>query len=137
MLDLALLIERPMSIADYSHRGLRYRTLEFRTCGSDGAVRLGSNSEILAASTCFPLCPNNGHRATRRHVRVVPKTVGNGGLWRQAVITAYDALMNGNSNQSRLHIAPGTSSARRPDLKPYQPQKWKLKIPRDWQASHV
>ena len=35
----------------------------------------------------------------------------------------YDALMNGNSNPSRFHIAPGTSSARRPALKPYEPQK--------------
>src|ERR1700719_3422320 len=50
-------------------------------------------------------------------------------FWRKAVIVAYGALMNGNSNQSRLHIAPGTSSARRPALKPYEPQKWKLKIP--------
>jgi SAM-dependent methyltransferase len=37
----------------------------------------------------------------------------------------YDALMNDSSNQSRFHIAPGTSSARRPALKPYEPQKWK------------
>jgi SAM-dependent methyltransferase len=34
--------------------------------------------------------------------------------------------MNGNGNQSRLHIPPGTSSARRPALKPYEPQQWKL-----------
>jgi hypothetical protein len=58
-------------------------------------------------------------------------------FWRKAVIAAYDALMNGNSNQSRLHMAPGTSSARRLALKPYEPQKWKLKIPRVWQVSHV
>jgi hypothetical protein len=57
--------------------------------------------------------------------------------WRKAVIAAYDALMNGNSNQSRRHIAPGTSSARRPALKPYEPQKLELKIPHVWQASHV
>ncbi len=41
----------------------------------------------------------------------------------------YDALMNNNNNQSRFHIAPGTSSARRPALKPDEPQKWKLKTP--------
>jgi hypothetical protein len=57
--------------------------------------------------------------------------------WRKAVIAAYDALMNGNSNQSRFHIAPGTSSVRRPALKLYEPQKWKPKTPRVWQASHV
>jgi hypothetical protein len=35
----------------------------------------------------------------------------------EAVIAAYDALMNGNGNQSRLYIPPGTSSARPTALK--------------------
>jgi hypothetical protein len=50
-----------------------------------------------------------------RLARVYP-FAGNGGSWREAVIAAYDALMNGNGNQSRLHIPPGTSSARPPAL---------------------
>ena len=58
-------------------------------------------------------------------------------LLAQSGHAAYGALMNGDSNQSRLHMAPGPSSARRPALKPYQPQKWKPEIPRVWQASHV
>ena len=37
--------------------------------------------------------------------------------------------MNDNSNQSRFYIVLGTSSARRPALRPYELQKWKLKTP--------
>src|SRR5580704_16421894 len=35
--------------------------------------------------------------------------------------------MNGNSNQSRLHIPPGTSSACRPALRPYEPKNGNLR----------
>jgi hypothetical protein len=34
----------------------------------------------------------------------------------------YDALMNGGGNTSRFHMAPGTSSARRPALESCEPQ---------------
>jgi hypothetical protein len=35
----------------------------------------------------------------------MPPPSANVRKWRKAVIAAYDALMNGNSNQPRLHIA--------------------------------
>jgi hypothetical protein len=34
----------------------------------------------------------------------------------------YDALMNGSGNTSRFHMAPDTSSARRPALGSHEPQ---------------
>src|SRR3979411_1207482 len=37
--------------------------------------------------------------------------------------------MNDNSNQSRFYIVLGTSSARRPALRPYELQQWKIKTP--------
>ncbi len=41
-----------------------------------------------------------------------------GRLVRNAVIAIYAAIMYGDRSQSRLHMAPGTSSACRPALEP-------------------
>jgi SAM-dependent methyltransferase len=41
----------------------------------------------------------------------------------------YGALMNGNSNPSRFHMAPRHIFCASADFQPYEPQKWKLKEP--------
>jgi Tautomerase enzyme len=84
------------------------------------------NGEMQYTPKQWPGWPSAGMRGGRHdEQRIVvwsrPQMTGDKLAELQSAI--YDAFMNQNSNQSRFYIAPGTSSARRPACKPYEPQK--------------